>query len=103
MRRTTVYIARWADGVTKVGRTIYPARVRRFEIRGAHIERLHHDVSEDTEQRFAALMRAFGIPSFTKWQDATTHLGAGGTGFSECRTLSELEYRSFLHQVDAHG
>ena len=90
MNPTTVYVVLWpAENIVKVGRTVLPSRVRKFEIRGAKVLRLIHDVHERDESALLAALRDHGRRAFDSWQDSVPYLGAGGTGFSECYRVGD--------------
>lgn len=101
---TVVYIVHWpADRIVKVGTTILPKRVRKFEIRGAQVLRLIYDGSVLVEREFHRYLSEVGEPAFATWRDAIDHLGAGGGGFTECYRVPANNYEGVLRHLREAG
>lgn len=101
MEKTTVYVVRWpTERITKVGRTMLPARVQKFVNRGAVAHRLLLGMTEDDEKALLTVVSEYGRRTFSRWQESVVWLGAGGTGFSECYTLTDTAHEQFLKEVD---
>jgi hypothetical protein len=99
---TTVYVVYWqAEGIVKAGVTILPSRVKKFTNRGAMVLDLFHDKTVELEREIQRELARIGSPAFGTWRDAIPHLGAGGTGFSECYSVPPSAMNGFLHYLRA--
>jgi hypothetical protein len=94
---TTVYVVHWKDdGIVKAGTTILPSRVKKFTNRGAMVLSLFHDQTVSLEREIHRELARIGSPAFATWQDGIAHLGAGGTGYSECYSVPPSAMNGFL-------
>ena len=95
---TTVYVVYWRDdGIVKAGVTILPSRVKKFTNRGAIVLSLFHDKTVALERQIHRELARIGSPAFSTWQDGIPHLGAGGTGFTECYKVPPSAMSGFRH------
>lgn len=100
-----VYVVYWPKTrVIKAGFTTYPKRWRKFCRRGALLLAVMPGRDVRTESLLAERFAAIGKPAFKSWSEAISHLGAGGSGYTECYRLSDTNDLSaaldYMQEVD---
>jgi len=57
---------------------------------------LFHDQPVSLEREIQRELAGIGTPAFATWQEGVSHLGAGGTGFTECYRVPPAAMNGFL-------